>query len=278
VFGSKISHVSFLGELDFSLLLSLGHHVLILNSHKTTSPLFLVVGVLVELGEEVLLQGIEVLEIFLSDLGEGDASGSLGVDELTESGLSLDEAIWDTLLSAESWEEDHHLEWVDIMGDHNELGLVFLDEGGDVVETELEEDWLWTDEVLFLSALSGFSFSLESGLLVLDGLWGILGQELEELGSLVLVNSLGELVESWWGLQSHEEDSLLSLDSDILWPFDESGKISLWLDITTDSEVSSGLLEKGVGSSSCFTSSTGGDDLLFTCDFLWHCVFYFFND
>jgi len=176
VFGVlKSSHVGFLGELDFSCSLSLSHHVLILNSHKTTSPLFLVVRVLIELSHEVLLEGVEILEIFLSDLGEGDACGSLGVDELTKSGLSLDEAIWDSLLSAESWEEDHHLEWVDIVGNDNHLGLVFLDEGGDVVETELEEDWLWTDEVLFLSALSGFSFSLESGLLVLDGLWGILG-------------------------------------------------------------------------------------------------------
>lgn len=171
----KSSHVSFLGELDFSSFFSLGHHVLILNSHKTTSPLFLVVGVLVELSGEVLLEGVEILEIFLSDLSEGDAGSGLGVDELTESGLSLDEAIWDSLLSAESWEEDHHLEWIDIVGNDNHLGLVFFNKGGDVVETVLEEDWLWTDEVLFLSALSGFSFSLESGLLVLCGLWGILG-------------------------------------------------------------------------------------------------------
>ena len=173
----KCSHVSFLGELDFSCLFSLGHHVLILNSHKTTTPGDLVLSVLVELSHEVLLEGVEILEIFLSNLGEGDAGSGLGVAKLTKSSLTLDDAVWNILLSAESWEEDHHLKWVDIVGDDNELGLTFLDEGGDVVKTELEGDWLWSDEAVLLSALSGLSLSLESGLLVLGGLWGVLGEE-----------------------------------------------------------------------------------------------------
>ena len=244
------SHVGFLGELDLSSLLSLGHHVLVLNSHKTTTPGDLVGSVLVELGHEVLLEGIEILEVLLSNLGEGDAGSGLGVAELSESGLTLDNAVWDSLLSAESWEEDHHLKWVDIVGDDNELGLTFLDEGGNVVKTELEGDWLWSDEAVLLSALSGLSLGLESGLLVLGGLWGVLSEELEKLGGLVLVNGLGELVESWWGLESHEEDSLLSLDSDVLWPLDESGKVLLWLDVSTNSEGSWGLLEERVGAGS----------------------------
>ena len=230
--------------------------MLILDTHKTTTPKFSLVEVLVELSHEVLLEGVEVLEVLLSNLGESDASGGLGVAELSKSSLSLDEAVWDTLLSAESWEEDHHLEWVNVVSDDNELGLTFLDEGGNVVETELEVDWLLSDESVLLSALSGLSLGLKSGLLVLGGLWGVLGEELEELGGLVLVNGLGELVKSWWGLESHEEDSLLSLDSNVLWPFDESGKVSLWLDITTDSEVSWGLLEKGGSRGSRFTGST----------------------
>lgn len=38
----------------------------------------------------------------------------------------------------------------------------------------------------------------------------------------------------------------MSLESDILWPSDKSGQISSWLDITSDSEVSWGLLEKRI--------------------------------
>jgi len=249
------SHVGFLGELDLSSLFSLGHHVLVLNSHNTTTPGDLMGSVLVELSHEVLLEGIEILEVLLSNLGEGDAGSGLGVAELSKSGLTLDDAVWDFLLSAESWEEDHHLKWVDIVGDDNELSLTFLDESGNVVKTELEGDWLWSDEAVLLSALSGLSLGLESGLLVLGGLWGVLGEELKKLGGLVLVNGLGELVESWWGLESHEEHSLLSLDSHVLWPLDESGKILLWLDVTTDSEVSWGLLEKGGSRVSGFASS-----------------------
>lgn len=239
------SHVGLLGELDLSSLFSLGHHVLVLNTHKTTTRGDSVSLVLVELSGEVLLKSVEILEVLLSHLGEGDAGSGLGVAELSKSGLTLDNTVWDPLLSAKSWEVDHHLKWVDIVGDDNELSLTFLDEGGNVVKSELEVDWLSTDEAVLLSTLSGLSLGLESGLLLLGSLWGVLGEEFEELGSLVLVNGLGELVEGWWGLESHEEDSLLSLDSHILWPLDKSGKIFLWLDVSTDSEVSWGLLEKG---------------------------------
>lgn len=63
--------------------------------------------------------------------------------------------------------------------------------------------------------------------------------------TLVLVNSLLELVEGGRNLQSLEEDSLLALDADVLGPLDEAGQVSLGLDVTTDSKVTSILLEEG---------------------------------
>ena len=159
------SHVGFLGEFDFSEFLSLGHHVLVLNSHDTTTLLSLEVGVIVELRHEGLLEGIEIGKIFLLDVGEGDASGGLGVAELSESSLGLDEAEWDTLLSAESREEDHDFCWFDIMGHDDELSFTFFNEGGDVVKTELKSNWLWSRLLIFLLGLL-----LESGLLFLLGL------------------------------------------------------------------------------------------------------------
>ena len=68
-----------------------------------------------------------------------------------------------------------------------------------------------------------------------------MGREL----TLVLVNSVGELVDGGGHLESLHEDSLLSLDSDVFWPFDETGEVSLWLNITSESEVSGSLLEEG---------------------------------
>jgi hypothetical protein len=236
------SHVGFLGKFDFSKLFSLGHHVLILNTHNTTTLKSLKVDVIVELGLEVLLEVVEIGKILVSNFGKGDAGSGLGTAELSESSLGLDEAEWDFLLSAESWEEDHDFSWINIMGHDDELGLTFFNEGGDVVETELESFWLWTRLLLFL-----LSSLLESFLLLLLGLWGVLGEELEELGGLVLINGLLELEKSRWRLQSHEENSLLSLDSNIFRPSDESGKVLLWLDRSTNSERSWGFLEEGVG-------------------------------
>jgi len=65
------------------------------------------------------------------------------------------------------------------------------------------------------------------------------------LGGLVLVDGLGELVEYWWDLDSHLHDSLLSLDSNVLWPLDESSEVLLWLDGSTNSEASWVLGEEG---------------------------------
>jgi len=51
-------------------------------------------------------------------------------------------------------------------------------------------------------------------------------------------------MESRRNLESLEENSLLTLDSDILRPFDESSQISLRLDVPSDSKVSGILFEQ----------------------------------
>ena len=53
-----------------------------------------------------------------------------------------------------------------------------------------------------------------------------------------------DLVDGTWDSESLEENSLLSLEGDILWPSDESGQISDWLDGSTQGEVSWGGFEK----------------------------------
>ena len=68
--------------------------------------------------------------------------------------------------------------------------------------------------------------------------------------TFVLVDGFSELVDGWWDLESLEKDSLLSLDTDVLWPLDETSKVALWLDVSSKTEVAWVLLEK--------TSSTGG--------------------
>ena len=102
--------------------------------------------------------------VFLLDFGQSEAGSGLLVDELSESCLSLDEGIGDTLLSAESGQEAHHLDGINIMSDDHQLGFVEFNQFGNVVETELDVDWLGSLEL-------GFTFlSLCFGLVILLGI------------------------------------------------------------------------------------------------------------
>jgi hypothetical protein len=157
------------------LLFSLGHHVEVLDTHNTTTPGSSQGFVVVELSSEVLGEEFKILVVFLSHVSNGDASGSLLVDELTESFFSSNESVGNTLLSAESRQEDDHFNGVNIMSDDDELGLSLFDEFSDVVKTELKNGGL----VLVVFLGSGgtslvFSFLLESGLLFLFSFWTVL--------------------------------------------------------------------------------------------------------
>ena len=85
--------------------------------------------------------------------------------------------------------------------------------------------------------------------------------------TLVLVNCLRELVNGGWNLESLHENTLLSLNANILWPLDETGQISYGLDVTTNTEVLGGLLEKGCSSILLFGVSN--NDFLSLYSFLY---------
>lgn len=88
---------------------------------------------------------------------------------------------------------------------------------------------------------------------------------------MVLVDGIRKLVDCWWALKTLEKDSLLTLNTNVLWPLDEPGKVSSWLDITTDSEVSGTLLEQRIliSAGSTLGCSSGHDHFLALSDFLW---------
>ena len=178
VFGSIefCSHVGLLGELDLTDALTAGNHVLVLDSHNASTPGAAELLVLVELLVEVLGQSLEILEVFLVDFGQGDGGGGLHVHELAKVGLTADEAEWHVLLAAKGGQVDDALNGVDVVGNDDELGLVLLNQGGDVVESVLDVHGLGSLGVL------GLSSGLEAELLLLLGLGGVLGEELEELG------------------------------------------------------------------------------------------------
>lgn len=102
------------------------------------------------------------------------------MNELSESGLALDEAVGNTLLSAESREEDEEFNRVDVVSHNYELSLAFFNEGGHVVETELEHERLSTLLGISTTSLS-FSFLLKSGLLFLLVFGLVLSEQFKKL-------------------------------------------------------------------------------------------------
>lgn len=79
---------------------------------------------------------------------------------------------------------------------------------------------------------SVLGFRSKSSLLLLLGFRLVLVEQLEQLGSGVLVQSVGELGNCGRDLESLVENDLLSLKSDVCGPFDESGQVSLGGDVS----------------------------------------------
>ena len=225
--------------------LSLLHSLGMLDSEVTSSVVLNETGVIVIKSFEVGSKGVQVLLVFFTDLGEGKCSGSLLVDESTESCFSFHEGIRDIVLFAESWEMENKFNWVDIMSDQYKLGFLLFNEGGDMVETEFDDDWF--DRFSFFLVLFVLSLLLESLDFLFSSLWLILGEEFESFMGLISVQSVGELSDLRWDLESGHQDSLLSLESDILRPFDESCEIHFVHNVSSNSVRSSLLLEE-VGS------------------------------
>jgi len=228
--------------LDSSLLGIFSNSGLV--AEETAAPLLSQRGALVVLSLEDLDEVVELALVLSGNLSDGDASSGLLVDDSAESSLGLNEAEGDILLSAELREPDDGLDGVNIVSNDDESSLLLLNELGDVVQTEFNRDGGLGAGVLVAGLiLSGGLQSLVSLLFV----FGLdLSEEVQEGGGLISVDGLGELVDGGGNLQSLEEDSLLSLEQDVLRPSNVSGQISSGSDITTDSEVSGSLLEEGV--------------------------------
>jgi len=216
------------------------------DTDLTTSPFLAESIVVIVLSTEVLGQSFKISGILFAGASDGNGGGSLFVDEFTKSCLTLDEAVWDILLSAEGWEPHDELDWVDVVSNDDELSLLVLDEVSDVVKTVFQDLWLSSLVVLLGTFNLILSGSQKSLLLLFLAFSGVLGEKSEEVAGLVGFQGVGELIDGWWDLQSLHEDSLLSLELDVLWPSDETGQVTSWLNIVADTEVAWSTLEQWV--------------------------------
>lgn len=167
------------------------------------------------------------------------------MDNSSQPGLALDDAIRHSHLLAECWEVDDEFDRVDIVSNDDELGLLVLDERDDVVEPEL--DSLWLGGLLWGgSVLGGLGDLGESLLLLSTGLRSVGVEEFEELGGGILVQGVLELGKCRWDLEPLVEDLLLTLKLDVFRPFHEPREVLLWLHILSDTKVSGSLLNERV--------------------------------
>jgi len=149
------------------------------------------------------------------------------VHDSAAAGLALDNGVWNTHLSAKSWQEDHQLNWVDVVGDQHQRGLLVLDEGRHVIETVLDSVWLLARILLGLAFADCGSLLVQTLLLLRLSLRSVLAEELEGLCSGVAVESVLELGDRRRNLQAEVEDLLLALKTDILRPAHHTRKVAL---------------------------------------------------
>ncbi len=189
---------------------------------------------------EVYLDGGDDRSKFLLvlrlNLSHSNNSSCLFVDQSSKSGLSLHNCIGNSHLAAKSGQEDYNFDWVNVVGNQNELGLLVLNQRSDVVQSVLDSQRLgglgW-----FRARSDRGSDGGESLLLLSLSLWLVLVQQAEGLGGGILVQSLVELVHCGWDLKALLQDGLLSLQTDVYWPLDVSAEVALRLDVVTDSKV-----------------------------------------
>lgn len=233
---SLAEHLLLLALLSGDGSSTLGELVLGAETHDTTAPLLKRVLVVVELGAADVLESGELGAVLCVNLSEGKAGGVALVHESSKAALVVHDAVGDVHLAAESGHPDDELEGGDISSDDDELGLLLLNEGGHVVETELDHGARLGGG---LSVSSGLLLSggLKTVLLLLLGLRAVRGEHLEELNSVVLLEGVVELSDARGDLKTLHEDGALALEAHVRGPLDIAAEIALGReDVLADAE------------------------------------------
>ena len=167
------------------------------------------------------------------------------MDQAPPPGLALDDAVGNPHLAAQGRQEDHELDGIHIVSDHQQLGLLVLHQGGDRVDPCSKDRWPLGGDIAFAGG-----FLLSSGqqplLLLLLCLWSVLVGQLKHLSSCLSVQGLGELVNCRRHFQPLIENSPLPLQPDVAGPFDKAGEVPLGLDVLSNAKILGPLLKQGV--------------------------------
>jgi hypothetical protein len=132
--------------------------------------------------------------VFIVDFVESNGGTLFSADQLTESSFAFDNAVWNIHFSAQSWKINNDFDWINIVGNQNQLSLFPFDQVNDFVDSgsELSFSGGWLVGFSFGSCLSsGDEFSFFVGF----GFWSVFCGQFKNLGGVLFVQSLVELVD-----------------------------------------------------------------------------------
>ncbi len=148
------------------------------------------------------------------------------MDEGTQTSLVLYDQEGHLHLTAQRRKPQHQFDGVDVARYQDDGSLLLLDEGGNVLQPELE----LVRDVGGLSRLDPLDQRRRTFLPALllggHGLGTVLVAQLEDVRRLVLVDGLGELVDRGMDLQALAEDGALAQDPHVLGPTHEAAEVA----------------------------------------------------
>jgi len=139
------------------------------------------IGSLVEVGLHCLDELVEGATITRLDVSDGEAGAVLPASHTTEASLVLHDAIGNAHLAAKSGEEENELDGIDVIGDADQLRLLFLHERRHGVNAVADHGGALGGGVA-LAIGAGLGTLAKTILLLLLGLGAVLVQKLEQLG------------------------------------------------------------------------------------------------
>src|SRR5271154_3273565 len=153
----------------------------------------------------------------------------------SKTGLALDNTIRNTSLLAKMRKINNQLNWVNIMRNNNQLSLLLLNQSNTMIQSLLDKDRFLPNLLILVTTLcNSLCFLDKSCSFLLRSFRTIFVEEFEDLGSVVLVEGVAKLGNCRRDLESFLKDLLLSLETNVRWPFYIASQVLFRLDCSTD--------------------------------------------
>lgn len=170
------------------------------------------------------------------------------MNETSQTGFAFDNAIGNAHLAAQGWQVKNELDRFNIVGndhlemnksitkissgrDSHQLSFLLLHQRRDGVHSTSNHVRSFGRSIGFAALGLFFGTLLQTEFLLRTRFGTIFLQEFKQLGRRLLVECLSELIDWWWNFQTLEQNAALTLETNVLRPFDETCQITFVLNI-----------------------------------------------